>query len=131
MTDINPNNYEGANITLVGRAGGEAKSPAYDRDGSKGVLELSIAVGQGYKKDDQWVDTGTTWYIYSAAGEYAEPLKAVGKGDKVRIDNARLETREFTRKDETKGQSFDVKFGTLTILEAKSAAPDASAETPW
>ena len=123
MTGINPNNYEGASITLVGRAGGPAQPPAYDKDGTKGVLELSVAVSQGYKKDDQWVDTGTAWYVLSAAGSYADVFREVGKGDKVRLDDGKLEVREFDRKDGTKGQQFTVKYGTLVILEKKDAAP--------
>ena len=126
---INENNYEGANVTIVGRAGGEAKPPAYDKDGSKGILELSIAVSQGYKKDGEWVDTGTAWYVHTAAGEHAEVLAQVGKGDKVRLDDAKLEYREFTRKDDTVGQQFATKFGTLTILESKSAAAAPAEES--
>lgn len=120
MSETNPNNYEGATVTIVGRAGGEAKVPAYDKDNSSGVLELSIAVSQGYKKNDEWVDTGTTWYVHSAAGEHAQALAVVGKGDKVRLDDARLETREFTRKDGTTGQVFNTRYGTLVVLEQKS-----------
>lgn len=127
MTDINPDNYPGANITIVGYAGGPAEFPAYDREGTKGVLELNVGVGQGYKTDAGWKDTGTTWYSVSAAGEWADQLRAVGKGDKVRIDNGRLETREFKRKDGSVGQQFSIRYGSLTILEAKSSAPAAPA----
>jgi len=131
MSEINPGNYDGVNVTIVGRAGGPAQFPAYDKEGAKGVLELNVAVSQGYKKGDDWVDTGTTWYTYTAAGDYANVLREVGKGDKVRIDNARLETREFKRKDESVGQQFTVRFGELTIIEAKGngGAPAAAATT--
>jgi single-stranded DNA-binding protein len=127
MSDVNPNNYEGASVTLVGRAGGPAQAPRYDKDGTSGVLELSIAVSQGYKKGDEWIDTGTTWYVHSAVGEYADILREVEKGDKVRLDDARLETREFDRKDGSKGQAFNTRFGTLTIIEKKSDRESGSA----
>ena len=135
MSNINPENYQGATVVIVGSAGGPAKAPAYDKDGTSGVLELSVAVGQGYKKDGAWVDTGTTWYTYKAAGSYADNLRGIGKGDKVRIDEAKLETREFTRKDESIGQQFLLSYGSIEVLESKSgagpAAPTASDDSPF
>ncbi len=121
--DQNPNNYEGATITLVGRAGADAENPAYDKEGSRGVKQIRVAVGQGYKNKDtgEWVDTGTTWF--SVTGR-ADEIGHVRKGDKVRLDDARLETREFDRKDGSKGQAFETRFGTLTVLESKSADSD-------
>ena len=120
MNNINPNNYDGANITVVGRAGGEPQRKDFNGGGS--ISELSIAVSQGYKKDGEWVDTGTTWYTLTASGDYAaDNWPVVGKGDKVRVDDGRLETREFTRKDGSTGQQFQIRFGTLTVVESKSA----------
>lgn len=118
--DQNQNNYEGATITLVGRAGADAENPAYDKEGSRGVKQVRVAVGQGYKNKDtgEWVDTGTTWYTVTGR---ADDIGHVRKGDKVRLDDARLETREFDRKDGSKGQAFETRFGTLTVLESKSA----------
>lgn len=118
--DQNQNNYEGATITLVGRAGTDAENPAYDKEGSRGVKQVRVAVGQGYKNKDtgEWVDTGTTWYTVTGR---ADDIGHVHRGDKVRLDDARLETREFDRKDGSKGQAFETRFGTLTVLESKSA----------
>lgn len=113
----NPNNYTGATATIVGRAGTDPENPAYNKDGSRGIQEIRVAVDQGYKDSDgDWVETGTTWYTYTAP---VEVLAEVSKGDKVRIDDARLETREFTRKDGTTGQAFDLRFGTIAVLESK------------
>lgn len=128
MSTINNENYNGATIVLVGRAGGPAKPPAFDKDGTSGVLELSVAVDQGYKKNGEWVDTGTAWYTYKAAGSYADNLRPIGKGDKVRIDEAKLETREFTRKDESIGQQFVLSYGSIEVLESKSGAAPAAAD---
>lgn len=128
MNDINPNNYEGANITIVGRAGGE-KNVHFFENGN-GIADISVAVGQGYKKDGEWVDTGTTWYRITASADHAaDNWPEVGKGDKVRIDGGRLETREFDRKDGSKGQSFEVRWGEITVLESKSAP--ASDDRPF
>ena len=113
----NPNNYEGATVTLVGRAGGDAENPAYDKEGTRGIKQVRVAVGQGYKKDGEWVDTGTVWYTVTGR---SEDIGHVRKGDKVRLDDARLEAREFERKDGTTGQAFETRFGNLTVLESKS-----------
>lgn len=121
MNNINPNNYPGANITLVGTAGGPVSTKTFDSGGSR--AELSVAIGEGYKKDGAWVDTGTTWYRLVASGDYAaQNWPTIGKGDRVRLDDGKLETREFERKDGSKGQSFEVKFGTLSVIESKSAS---------
>lgn len=115
---INPNNITGATITVVGNAGGEVQVKEFGNGGSQ--AELSIAVGQGYKKDGSWVDTGTTWYTLVAAADYAaDKWPVVSKGDKVRLDEGRLETREFERKDGSKGQAFTIRFGTLSVVESK------------
>ncbi len=116
MNDINPNNYDGAQVTIVGRAGGEP------RDTSFGTRELSIGVSQGYKKDGEWVDQGTTWYVLSATVGYAEDnWPEVGKGDKVRVDDAKQETREWTDKQENKRLQIKLSYGALSVIESKSA----------
>lgn len=124
----NPNNYEGATVTLVGRAGGDAENPAYDKAGERGIKQVRVAVGQGYKKDDEWVSTGTVWYTVSGRDS---DIGHVKKGDKVRLDDARLEGREFERKDGTTGQAFETRYGTLTVLESKSGASADNSDTPW
>lgn len=117
----NPNNYVGASITLVGYASGEARFPAYDKDGSKGVLELSIPINEGYTKDGEFVQTGTTWYTYSAAGDYAATLKNINKGDKVRIDDAKQEVRSYTDRDGNEKLGIGLRYGTISVLESKAS----------
>src|SRR5687767_10698689 len=130
MNDINPNNYDGANITIVGRAGGPAERK--DFAGGGAITELSIAVGKGYKKDGEWVDQGTDWYTLVAAPDYAaEHWPPVGKGDKVRIDNGRFETRAFDRKDGSHDKALTIRFGDLSIIESKGNAPAASEGDPF
>lgn len=115
----NENNYIGATTTIVGYAAGAAKPPAYDKDGSKGILELSIPVNEGYKKDGEWTQTGTTWYTVSAAGDHAETLRAIQKGDKVRVDDAKQEVREYQNKDGETKLGISLRYGTVTVLESK------------
>lgn len=141
MNDINPQNYDGANVTVVGRAGGPVNVKEFASGSS--IAELSIAVGQGYKKGEEWVDTGTTWYTLTATADYAaDNWPVIGKGDKVRVDNARQETREYERKQGGAGLQITLKFGTLSVIQAKGegtpvAAGAATSDfgsteaTPW
>jgi single-strand DNA-binding protein len=123
MSDINPNNYPGATVTVVGTAGGEPRRKDFQSGSS--ITELSIAVGKGYKKDGEWVDTGTDWYTLSATSDYAsDNWPQVGKGDKVRVDNARQEAREYTKADGTNGFSLILKYGDLRVIQAKNADGD-------
>lgn len=118
--DSNPNNYPGVQIaSLVGNVAADPAYPAYDKQGARGRKEIRIGVSQGYKKDGQWVELPTAWYSYSATDEFLQN-NPVGKGDKIRIDDAKLETREFERQNGSQGLGLNISFGTLTVLESKN-----------
>lgn len=127
MSNANENNYRGATVTLVGYAASEARPPAYDKQGSKGILELPIPHNEGYSKDGEFVKMGTTWYSVVAGGDAAHALKSIQKGDLVRIDDAKQEVREYESGGEKK-LGISLRFGTITVL--KSAAGD-SVEEPF
>ena len=133
MSDINPKNYDGASIVIVGRAGGAVEVKDFDNGGSQ--AQLSIAVGKGYKnaKTEEWVDTGTDWYTLTATADYAnQNWPQVGKGDKVRVDDARLEFKPFNKRDGEAGVEATLRYGTLVIVEAKSARATATTDvTPF
>jgi single-stranded DNA-binding protein len=119
---VNENNYFGANATVVGRAASDARFPAYDKQGERGILEVPILLDEGYKnKDGEWVKTGTTAYTYTGAGEFAENVLAnVKKGDKIRVEDAKQEVREYQDKDGNTKLGITLRFGTFTVLESKS-----------
>lgn len=127
MTETNPQNYIGATLTIVGYAASAPRSPLYDKDGSKGVLELPIPINEGYKKDGDWVQTGTTWYQYVAGGSGADDLRDIGiqKGDKVRIDGAKQEVREYQDKEGNNRLGINLRFGTITVLEQADPVEEA------
>lgn len=125
MSETNPNNYLGATATIVGYAAAGARTPAYDKEGKSGVLEIAIPVNEGYKKDGEFVQTGTTWYTYSAAGEYAANLSTINKGDKVRVSDAKQEVREYKSKDGEAKLGIGLRFGTIEVLEAKPDSDEA------
>lgn len=125
----NINNYPGATITLVGYAASDARNPAYDKDGSRGVKQVPVAINEGYKKDGEFVQTGTTWYDIEAAGDAANALLAIKKGDKIRVDDAKQEVRAYKAADGTEKLGITLKFGQVTVLESKGGSSDA--DTPF
>lgn len=125
----NEKNYPGATLTLVGWTASEARNPAYDKEGKKGVKELSIPINEGYTKDGEFVQTGTTWYTYSAAGDYAATLEAIPKGSKIRIDDAKQEVREYKDRDDNPKLGIGLRFGTIVVLEQGEAKADARTAT--
>lgn len=124
---INPSNYTGVSATIVGWAATDPRPPAYDKDGSKGVIEVPIAHNEGYTKDGEFVKTGTTWYSVVAAGDAANELKRIKKGDKIRVDDAKQEVREFETGGEKK-LGITLRFGKVTVLDAKGGASAADAD---
>ena len=113
----NPNNYLGATVTLVGYAASDARNPAYDREGTRGVKQVPIAINEGYKKDGQFVQTGTTWYDVEAGGDAAQSLASIKKGQKIRVEDAKQEVREYTDKNGAVQKGITLKFGTVTVLD--------------
>jgi single-stranded DNA-binding protein len=129
MSDVNPKNYDGSYVSIVGRAGGPMEIKEFSNGNSQ--AQLSVAVGKGYKKDGEWIDTGTDWYTLTATQDYAEDnWPEVGKGDKVRIDDARLELKPYNTKKGEAAVEATLRFGTLVVLEAKSDRP-AKSDSPW
>lgn len=121
MSEINSNNYDGASAVIVGRAGGPVEVKSFGNGAEQ--AQLSIAVSKGYKnkQTDEWVDQGTDWYTLTATADYADSnWPDVQKGDKVRVDDARLELKGFIKKDGTAGVDATLRFGTLVIIEAKA-----------
>lgn len=131
MSEVNPKNIDSATVTIVGRAGGPVEVKEF-KNGSQ--AQLSIAVGTGYKdkkNNDEWVDTGTNWYTLTAKADYAAAnWPDVGAGDKVRVDEARLELKGYVKNDKTAGVDATLRFGTLVII-SKKGAETSSDDKPW
>ena len=132
MSEINSKNFVGANVVVVGVAGSAPEVTSFKNGGNQ--TSLSIAVSTGYKKDDEWVDTGTNWYTLTAKKEYADAnWPDVQAGDKVRVEDARLELKAYAKKDGTPAVEARLKFGSLVVVEAKADRPASkrSVETLW
>lgn len=131
MNAINPANYVGANLTLVGYAATEARNPAYDKDGTRGVKQIPIAINEGYTKDGEFFQTGTTWYEIEAAGDAAQELTRINKGDKLRVDNAKQEVREYTDREGNKKLGITLRYGQITVLESKGSPASDDNDSPF
>lgn len=130
MNNINPNNFSGATVTIVGNAAGPYEVKEFSNGGSQ--AQLSIGVGKGYKDKStgEWKDTGTDWYTLTAQTDYAAAnWPNVEKGDKVRVDESRLELKGYPKNDGTVGVEALLKYGTLVIIEKKGNS--APADKPW
>ncbi|USH44526.1 ssDNA binding protein [Microbacterium phage Cassita] len=122
---VNDNNYIGATLTLVGYAAGEPEYPPYDKEGKRGFKQLSIAINEGYKKDGEFVKTGTTWYRVEKHQDDWASL-GVQKGDKVRIDNAKQEVRSYKNAKGEDALGITLSYADVTVLE--SSVPGAAHE---
>ena len=116
---INPNNFSGATVTLVGYVAMEPAYPAYDKQGKHGFKEIKVAHNEGYKPKDggDFVQTGTTWYAIKV---HQDDLGNVGKGDKIRVDDAKQSTRTYTNKDGVEAIGILLEYGKITVLESKN-----------
>lgn len=116
---VNENNYIGATLTLVGYVAVEPRYPAYDKEGTRGYKQIPVAINEGYKKDGEFVQTGTTWYDVELHENEVNSL-GVGKGDKIRVDEAKQEVRVYKNKEGEEKLGISLKYGKVTILESKS-----------
>lgn len=130
---INSNNYPGASIVLVGYAAGDPEYPPYDREGKRPFKQLSVAINEGYKPKDggDFVQTGTTWYrIERHQDDWAD--LDVGKGDKIRLEGAKQEVREYKNKAGETQLGITLSYGDLTVLESKNGGSASSNDdTPF
>lgn len=124
---INPQNFQGISATIVGYAAGDAEFPAYDKSGERGVSEVRVPINHGYKDKNsgEWKETGVTWVTVTGR---TDDIGHIRKGDKVRVDDAKFESREFTRKDGSIGQAFQTSFGTIKVLESRANEDKTSEE---
>jgi len=125
MNAINPNNYIGISATLVGYVAVDPRFPAYDPEGKRGIKEIAVAHNEGYKRDGQFTKTGTTWYQITGRAEDIDGL-GIGKGDKIRVDDAKQEVREYKNRDGEDKLGITLSFGQITILESKGSSEDVT-----
>lgn len=124
MTDFKPSR---ATVTVVGTVG----SVQSKFDGAQ--TEVSIAVGKGYKDKNtqEWVDKGTDWYTFITRGDFQSPIQALDlqPGDRVEVTDAKLEHREYEKRDGSPGIACDLNYGDLAVLERKADRQQQQTQT--
>lgn len=118
MSKVTTENFQGADATIVGFVRRGPENPAYDKNGERGFVQITIPIDESYKKGDEWVSKGTTWYRYTAKPEYLNGAKI---GDKVRIEGAQMGTPFVSDKGNV---SVDLTYGELTVLEVADTEDD-------
>jgi single-strand DNA-binding protein len=91
-------------VILAGRVGTvEVKEFGTGRT----VVQVSIATTDGYKKNDEWINT-TEWHrLIFAIPTLAEKAKSIGKGDVIYVEGS-INTNEWENKNGEKKQIKEI-----------------------
>ena len=90
------------------------------KNGQFAVTEFSIADSQRENKNGEWADGLTVWYKVSILGKDAEiAIDQLNKGTRVRVSGT-LKITEYTAKDGTVKQSFEIKATDVSLPLQKS-----------
>jgi single-strand DNA-binding protein len=118
---------------------GKVHGLKYSNDG-KPRFSFSAAEGHGrFDQNNQWQDTGTTWWAVTVFGKQAETLAdTITEGAKLRVIVAgRAQTREYEHNGE-KRQSLDVIADYVGIepradsnAQRTQPPPQQPADDPW
>ena len=135
-----------ASITVTARAAQDAEL-RFTPSGST-VWEVNAAENHRYKdkQTGEWRDSGTTWWRVKAFGKHAEALAEanITKGTLLLV-TGRSETREYEKRDGTKGASLELIADQVGVIptptfrdnrtvhqKATGAFPTGNAlEDPW
>jgi single-strand DNA-binding protein len=115
-----------ARIEITGTLGKDPELKfVQGKNGEFAVAEFSIADSQSENKNGEWVDGVTVWYRVSVLGRQAETVTdTLTKGTRVKVVGT-FKVSEYTAKDGTLKQSFDIKADEITLpLKAQKAKKD-------
>lgn len=127
-----------ANISFTGRL----SQPAELRFAPNGKAVATLNVAENHsrlnKQTNQFEDTGTTWRKVNVWGKRGEALGNLPKGTVVLVQG-REETREYDKKDGSKGYSLEVVADVVGVvpvaqqLQGGFQKPQAQppANDPW
>jgi single-strand DNA-binding protein len=113
-------------VMIIGNLGRDPEM-RYTPNG-RAVTEFSVAVGHRSRdpQTGEWADDGTDWYRVTVWGDRAErTAEQYRKGNRVFVEG-RFRTREFERKDGTKGISLEITADNIIALERPSRDDEGS-----
>lgn len=113
-------------VMIIGNLGRDPEM-RYTPNG-RAVTEFSVAVTHSSRdpQTGEWADEQTDWFRVTVWGDRAErTAEQFRKGNRVFVEG-RFRTREFERKDGTKGISLDITADNVIALERKSRDEEGS-----
>jgi single-strand DNA-binding protein len=117
-------------VMIIGNLGRDPEM-RYTPNG-RAVTEFSVAVTHSSRdpQTGEWADEQTDWFRVTVWGDRAErTAEQFRKGNRVFVEG-RLRTREFERKDGTKGISLDITADNVIALERKSRDEEGTFGAP-
>src|SRR5262245_55164772 len=107
-------------VMIIGNLGRDPEM-RYTPNG-RAVTEFSVAVTHSARdpQTGEWADESTDWFRVTVWGDRAErTAEQFRKGNRVFVEG-RFRTREFERKDGTKGISLEITADNVIAFERKS-----------
>jgi single-strand DNA-binding protein len=117
-------------VMIIGNLGRDPEM-RYTPNG-RAVTEFSVAVTHSSRdpQTGEWADEQTDWFRVTVWGDRAErTAEQFRKGNRVFVEG-RFRTREFERKDGTKGISLDITADNVIALERKSRDEEGTFRAP-
>ena len=114
-------------VMIIGNLGADPEM-RYTPNG-RPVTEFSVAVTHRGRdpQSGEWADLGTDWFRVTVWGDRAErTAEQFRKGNRVFVEG-RFRTREFERKDGTKGISLEITADNVIAFERPAAPAGAGA----
>ena len=117
-------------VMIIGNLGRDPEM-RYTPNG-RAVTEFSVAVTHSTRDQatGEWSDEQTDWFRVTVWGDRAErTAEQFRKGNRVFVEG-RFRSREFERKDGTKGVSLEITADNVIALERKSRDEEGSFGAP-
>ncbi len=117
-------------VMIIGNLGRDPEM-RYTPNG-RAVTEFSVAVTHSSRdpQTGEWADEQTDWFRVTVWGDRAErTAEQFHKGNRVFVEG-RFRTREFERKDGTKGISLDITADNVIALERRSRDEEGTFGAP-
>ena len=117
-------------VMIIGNLGRDPEM-RYTPNG-KAVTEFSVAVTHSSRdpQTGEWADESTDWFRVTVWGDRAErTAEQFRKGNRVFVEG-RFRTREFERKDGTKGISLEITADNVIAFERRNRDEEGTFSAP-
>lgn len=96
------------------------------------VASFTVAVNHRVKRNNEWVDDGTTFWRVTAWKGLAETVAGeLRKGQKVTVIGGSPRLREYDRKDGSKGASLELTADEIATTLKRASAAASNQSSGW